>query len=108
MDKIPLCLELMVAIQLRITEKSFVPFAHACNPSYLGDWSQEDHGSRPPLATASRDPVSKITRAKRTGGLAQALERLLWSTKPWVQTLVPPRKKNNWKKVRLNTAYPQN
>jgi hypothetical protein len=36
----------------------------ACNPSYLGGWDWEDHGSRPAWANISWDPISKITRAK--------------------------------------------
>jgi hypothetical protein len=50
------------------------PVAHASNPSYL---EAEDHGLRPAQANRSQDPISKITRAKWTGGVAQAAERLL-------------------------------
>jgi hypothetical protein len=48
--------------------------AHACNPSYLGDWDQEDQGLRPAWENSLRDAISKITRAKWTGGVAQALQ----------------------------------
>jgi hypothetical protein len=56
---------------------SWMLVAHACNPSYLEDW--ENHGSRPAWANSPRDPISKITRAKRTraGGVAQVVELLL-------------------------------
>jgi hypothetical protein len=30
--------------------------AHACNPSYLGGWNKEDHGSKPAWANSSLDP----------------------------------------------------
>jgi hypothetical protein len=44
----------------------------------LGNEYQEDHGSRPAPANNSRDPaISKITRTKQTGGVAQAIEYLL-------------------------------
>jgi hypothetical protein len=46
---------------------------HACNPSYLGGWHWENCGSRPAQANSSWDPISKITRAKWTGGVAQAV-----------------------------------
>jgi hypothetical protein len=31
---------------------------HICNPSYLGDGDQEDHGLRPAQGKASRGPIS--------------------------------------------------
>jgi hypothetical protein len=37
----------------------------------------KDHSSRPVLENSSQDPISKITRAKWTGGVAQVLEHLL-------------------------------
>jgi DNA phosphorothioation-dependent restriction protein DptG len=49
---------------------------HTFNPSYLGSWDQEDHGSRPAWANSSWDSISKITRAKWTEGLAQVVEYL--------------------------------
>jgi hypothetical protein len=51
--------------------------AHAYNPSYLGASDLEDHSSRPAQANSSRDPISKITRAKWAGGAAQVVELLL-------------------------------
>jgi hypothetical protein len=41
---------------------------HACNPSYLGDGDQEDHGLRPAQAKSSQDPhlnkwPGKVTHA---------------------------------------------
>jgi hypothetical protein len=69
-----------------------MPAVHACNPSYVGGWDQEDHGSGPVWANSLWDPIFKITRAKWTGGLAQVLECL-----PWVQIPVPPPKKKKGK-----------
>jgi hypothetical protein len=46
---------------------------HACNPSYLGDWVQKDHSSRPAQASSSQEPIFKITRAKWTGGVEHLL-----------------------------------
>jgi hypothetical protein len=51
--------------------------AHACNPSYLGGRDREGHGLRPAHANIFQDPISKITRAKWTGGVAQLVEYLL-------------------------------
>jgi hypothetical protein len=52
--------------------------AQACNPSYFGGWDQYDHGLRTAWANSSWDPMSKITRAKWTGGVGQAVQHLLW------------------------------
>jgi hypothetical protein len=49
-----------------------VPVAVTCIPSYLEGWGQEDWGSRPAQATSFWDPISKIIRAKWTGGMAQS------------------------------------
>jgi hypothetical protein len=51
-----------------------MPVAHTRNPNYLGGWDHEGHSSRPAWTNNSQDPVSKITRAKWTGGVAQVLE----------------------------------
>jgi hypothetical protein len=52
--------------------------AHACNPRYLGGWDWEDQGSRLTWTnTFVRPPISKITRAKQTGGVVQAILCLL-------------------------------
>jgi hypothetical protein len=54
--------------------------AHTCNPSYLGNWDQEDHVLRPTQGKYLQDPISKTTPAKWTGGLrgrAPALRQLL-------------------------------
>jgi hypothetical protein len=57
------------------------PVAHACNPSYLGGGDLEDCSSRPAQGISSRDLISKITRVKRTGGVAQAVEHLFCKCK---------------------------
>jgi hypothetical protein len=36
-----------------------------------------NRGSKPAWANSSRDPISKITRAKEAGGMAQVVEHLL-------------------------------
>jgi hypothetical protein len=51
-------------------------FAFFYTPNYLGGWDQEDCGSRPAQAML-RAPVSKISRAKWNGGVAQVVECLL-------------------------------
>jgi hypothetical protein len=53
-----------------IRRMSQATVAHACNPSYLVGWDWEDYGLRPVLANSLWDPISKITRAKWTGGVA--------------------------------------
>jgi hypothetical protein len=50
--------------------------AHACNPSYSEGSDQEDCGSKPAKASSSRDPILKKPSTKRTGGVAQLVERL--------------------------------
>jgi hypothetical protein len=39
--------------------------SHACNPSYLGDRDQEDHGSKPAWANSLRDPILKNPSQKK-------------------------------------------
>jgi hypothetical protein len=66
--------------------------AHAYNPNYLGGWDREVVRGQP-RQIVHKTPVSKITRAKWTGGP---------SMKPWVQTLVPPKKwegEREWEQV---------
>jgi hypothetical protein len=53
------------------------PVTHTCNPSCLEGWDQEDHGLKPASANSLQDPISKITRAKWTGGVAQVVQCLL-------------------------------
>jgi hypothetical protein len=51
--------------------------AHAYNPSHLGGLNQEDCGSGPAQANSSGNPISKIIRAKWTGGMAEEGQCLL-------------------------------
>jgi hypothetical protein len=51
--------------------------AHTWNPSYSGGWDLEDRGSRPAWANSSQYPISKISRAKQTGGVVEVVEHLL-------------------------------
>jgi hypothetical protein len=59
--------------------------AHTCNPSYLRGWDQKDQGSRPAWVNRLEIPTSKVTRAKWTGGVAQAVH-FEKKKKPWVET----------------------
>jgi hypothetical protein len=71
--------------------------AHTCNPSYLGDWDQEDHGSRPAQTNSSGDPVSKIARPKwtwRCGSSGRAPVLQVWSPESKFQ-LYQKKKKNS-------------
>jgi hypothetical protein len=40
-------------------ETSWVPVAHAYNPTYSGGTYQEDHSSKPAWPNSSWDPISK-------------------------------------------------
>jgi hypothetical protein len=44
----------------------------AYNPSYSEGREQKDHGSKPTLASSSRDPISKILSTKK--GLVEWLK----------------------------------
>jgi hypothetical protein len=52
----------------------------------------EDGDVRPAQANSSQDPISKIRRAKWTGGVAQAWSTCFVKEKPWVQTPVPQKR----------------
>jgi hypothetical protein len=51
--------------------------AHACNPTYVGGWDQDDQDFRPSWANSSGTLSPKITRAKWTEGVAQVAKHLL-------------------------------
>jgi hypothetical protein len=68
---------------------------NTCNPSYLGACDQKVHGLRPDGANSFWDLIFKITRAKWTGSMVQAAERLLRKHK--VQPPVPPKRQNKTK-----------
>jgi hypothetical protein len=72
---------------------------HIFNPSYLGGWDQEDHSLRLAWANSSWYSISKMARAKWTRDVVQAVECLLASVKPWVQTSVPPPHQKGKKKT---------
>jgi hypothetical protein len=80
---------------LKKTTESRMLVAH----TYLGGWDGEDHGSRPTQANCLWDPISKITRAKWTGGVAKVVEHLLCKCKVLSQTPVPPKQKNSLAKT---------
>jgi hypothetical protein len=60
----------------------------------LGGWDWEDHSSRPAQANSWQDPISKITRGKWTGGVAQ----------PLTLNPVPPTKKKKKKLTLMNPS----
>jgi hypothetical protein len=63
---------------------SWVPVAHACNPSYSGARDQEDWGSKPTQANSLRDSILKTPITKKAW----------WSDsryRLWVQISVLPK-----------------
>jgi hypothetical protein len=44
---------------------SWVPVAHACNPSYSGGRNQKDYGSKPAQANSSQDPILRTVITKK-------------------------------------------
>jgi hypothetical protein len=75
------------------TYTSQAPHAHTCNSSYLGGWNWDDHAWRPAWANSLWDPISKITRAKWTGGVAWAVEYLFCKLKALSSNTSPTKKK---------------
>jgi hypothetical protein len=61
--------------------------AYICNPSYSGGRDQEDHGLRP-AQIKSKTLSQKYPMQKRAGRVAQVVECLLVSMRPWVQAPV--------------------
>jgi hypothetical protein len=59
-----------------LTVLSWVPLAHAYNPTYIEGRDQEDHGSK----TLS----PKCPTQKRADGLAEVVEHLPRKSKAWV------------------------
>jgi hypothetical protein len=49
--------------------------------SYFSGQDWKDHGLKPARENSSRDPISKITKVKWAGGVAQAVEHLLCKCK---------------------------
>jgi hypothetical protein len=50
--------------------------AHICNLSYMGGGDQEIRRLRPACTNSLQDAISKITRAKPAGSVAQAVKYL--------------------------------
>jgi hypothetical protein len=75
--------------------------AHFYYPSNLGDWDWEDQVSRPTWTHSLQDPISKTTRAKCTGGVAQVAEYLLCKCEGLSSNPIPPPSK---KKIRTWVA----
>jgi hypothetical protein len=61
----------MLEILARVRQNSQELVDRACNPHYLGNCDQKDPGP----------PISKITRAKWTGGVAQVMLCLYYDCK---------------------------
>jgi hypothetical protein len=72
---------------------SRAPVVLAYNLSYLGGRDREDHSLKPAQANSLRDPISKITRAKWTGGAAQVVEHLLCKLEDLSSNPITPKKK---------------
>jgi hypothetical protein len=92
-----LCLRSSWDYSLKTIRLSRAPVAHACNPSYLGSWDWEAQVSSPAWANISQDSISKIIRAKWTGGMAQAVKHLLCKQESLSSNSSPtptPQKKN--------------
>jgi hypothetical protein len=63
---------------------SWLPVAYSYNSSYLGDWDQEDHGSRPAQANNSLDPHLQNNQSKmdwRCGSSSSMPALQAWSPK---------------------------
>jgi hypothetical protein len=75
------------------------------NFRYLGSWDQEDQvGGQSGQIIYETPPISKITRAKQTGGVAQVVEHLLCKHKVLNSNPNPATKKNN--NNHLNFFFP--
>jgi hypothetical protein len=55
---------------------SWVPVAHACNPSYSGGRDQEDHGSKSAGQTVCKTLSQNYPTQNRAGRVAQVVECL--------------------------------
>jgi hypothetical protein len=51
----------------KLEKKCTKLMAYTCNPSYLGGWDWEDHGSKPAQAKKFWDPISR--EKARHGGM---------------------------------------
>jgi hypothetical protein len=59
-----------------------VPVTHACNPSYMGVWDQEDCGLRPAQANSSWDSNLQNNQSKmewRCGSSSRTPALRIWS-----------------------------
>jgi hypothetical protein len=78
------------------SEIKHMKVAHVFNPSknlaLLRGWNQEDHSSRPEQASSLPYPISKITRAKWVGVVAQMIEHLLCKCEGLRSNLNPTKK----------------
>jgi hypothetical protein len=79
--------------------------AHACHPSYLGGWDQEDWRPKPAWTNSSGDPISKITRAKWAGGVGQVVELLLCKCKALSSNPNPTKKQSSEYPKELKSVY---
>jgi hypothetical protein len=77
-------------------------------PIILATWEAEigriqGLNSRPAQANSSRDPISKITRAKWTAGVAQMVEHLLWNCEALSSNIGPTKKQTKKTLIRVLT-----
>jgi hypothetical protein len=82
-------------IRLKERKRSWTPLAHACNPSCLGGWDQEDPVWRPTWANSSWDPH---LQNNQTRGVAQAVELLLCKCEALSSNPSPTKKKRKEKR----------
>jgi hypothetical protein len=68
---------------------------YACNPSYVGGWIRRITVQGQPGKIVQKYPLSKITRAKWTGGVAQAVEHLLCKPATLSSNPSPSKKKKD-------------
>jgi hypothetical protein len=81
-------------IQTELKSNCQVLVTHVCNVSYLGRWDWEDSGSRPAWQNSLWDLISKISRAKWTGSVAQIAAYLLYRCEALSSNLSPTKKEN--------------
>jgi hypothetical protein len=75
------------------------------NLAYVGGWDLKDRVLRLAQASSSKDPISKISRAKWTGGVARAVESLLCKHEALSSNSSPTKKNQKTKKEFPQAAW---